>query len=413
MTSLKQVGKQRALIGALLYLFGVMQASAVGLVSASGGKPQSSVVTPLVDNGTFTLTGSGFSTNVSASNQVYFADELEAESNGTALSAAIMGTNWHKPGATIQRISTADTYNSTRSIHNDFDDGFQFGIQWQLPSGTYDAIYTESYVRLNVVDEGGQLKLERFGGAVGDPDEDGLEDGDSDNLFWQYFPASEGGSSQFPCNVTVFNANSQDSGNTNFNFGGPTTMKMIQRNGWTRVEKFLIPGTANGANGTAQVQSTRISDNVVICENTRTGRTFRGTGQPEFSRWTPQYYIGNGFQDAGSEVFIDGWIYMIYNDSSTAFPKIVWFCNKSTWVAVEADSDTICVVQPFTTWSDTTITGTFNQGQLPGLTPGTHFWGYVKDGIGTSINANGIVPTTAVFEAANDPYAFVDMRMAA
>jgi hypothetical protein len=400
------LGAQALAIGPLTNGSSASRYHATSSSSSGGGS--------LTDGGTFTLSGSGFGTNVSAASQTYECDALEGQANGTSLTATILGTSeWTKPGTDTQLISTARTYNCGRSIRNAWTSGnFQFGFQRNY-SSTYKAIYTETYVYLDVgSQENGQLKLERFGSDDSGAGE-GLEDSDQPNLFYQYFPATEGGSGQFPCNITVNHAAAQDSGNTNFNFGGPTTDKMIQRSQWTRVQKFLIPGTANTADGSAQVRSVRTDTNAVICANTRTSRIFRATGEPEYQRWLPQYYIGNGFQVSGATVDIDGAFYSIVNTVDTTFPKIVWFCNKSTWAAVGSDSDTICVVQVFDTWSDTTITGTFNQGQLSGLTCGTHFWGYVLSAVNTAINSNGISCTTAVMDAVNDPYAFVDLELAA
>jgi hypothetical protein len=399
-----------ALVASLARPAPVVMTSGPKLFSSSSSS-SSSGGGSLTDGGTFTLSGSGFGTNVSAANQIYEAPAIEGQSNGTLLTDTILGSSdWTVPGEDDHLISTARSYNSTRSIRNAWSgSNSQFGFQRNL-STTYDALYTEAYLYLDTGSQAdGQLKLWRMGSQDSAPGE-GLQDSDVPNVFYQYYPLTDGGDGQFPCNLVVNNAEAQDAGNTSFNDGGE---KMLQRSAWTRVQGFLIPGSAGTANGSAQVRSTRMDTNAVVCNTTRTSRIFRATSQPEYQRLMYQFYIGNGFQVSGATVDIDGWFYAIYNDVDTTFPKIVWFCNKSTWAAVGTDSDAICVVQPFATWSDTTITGTFNQGQLAGLTCGTHFWGYVLSAINTSINSSGITCTTAVMDAVNDPYAFIDLELAA
>lgn len=393
----------------LAFLIGIIGQTPTG----TRGSPPVPPITDLTDGGTFTLQGSSFGTNVPAANQTYLCDTLEGQTNGTGLTESILGSSeWTKPGEATQLISTARTYNCGRSIRNAWTStNYQFGIQRNY-AASYLAIYTEAIYYLDVgAQEAGQVKAERFGAADAGAGE-GLEDSDQPNFFYQYLPAAEGSSDQYPCNISVHNGQSQDSGNTNFNSGGGTE-KLLQRSQWTRVQKFVVPGTAGTADGSAQVLSVRLDTNATICDGTRTGRIFRASGDPAFQRWTVHGYVGNGFQVSGATLDIDGALYAIVNTSSTAFPWVVWFCNKSTWAAVLADSDTVCVVQVFDSWADNEITGTFNRGQLPGLTPGTHFWGFVLSGVGTAVNSSGIVPTAALQDAANDPYGFQGLELAA
>jgi hypothetical protein len=341
----------------------------------------------LIQGSGWRITGSGWGTNVPAANQISPWAEIEGQANNTALTTGILGSGWSKPGSDQQLISTAATWNSTRSILNDNRAGlFQFGFQRDL-SSAYLALRADIFVYLNAFNTNGQLKTVRYGGpapGAGIVDFDG-----GGECFFQHFPSNEVDDSGFPCNVVRQNSN----GSANSNF--TTTQagaRMIQRGQWTRMQHGLIPGTANTSDGTVTVHARRMDTGAVIGDTSRTSQLLRGTGDPAYQRITPQFYMGNGYQVANGAsaepyTYIDGRMYWIVNYATATLPYTVEFTNASTY-----GSSTEFVTQFFTSWTDGQIDGTYYQGRLPGNTPGTNLWAYVMTAPGVPASSTGIVP---------------------
>jgi hypothetical protein len=341
---------------------------------------------PLVQGQGWRITGSGWTSNVPAANQLTIFSQIEAQSNGTALTSGILGANWSKPGSDTQTITTELVWNSTRSILNDFAVGFQFGYQKDLTS-TYLAWRGDGYVYCETGSaQDGQLKTDRLGGAApgaGITDYDG-----GGECFFQFFPQSDSTDNQFPCNVVRQNSNG--SFNSNFTTVQPGA-RLLDRNGWTRLQQGLIPGSANTSNGSVYVHSRRMSDRVVIANASMTSQLLRGAGDPEYQRCTAQYYWGNGFQNPPNSVnprcFLDGRKYWIVNYASATLPYTVEFTDAPTYSASNE-----WVTQIFTSWADGQIDGDFYQGRLPGTRPGIDLWAYVMTAPGVPASSTGIVP---------------------
>jgi hypothetical protein len=342
----------------------------------------------LTQGGGWRITGSGWGSNVPAANQISPWAEIEAQANNTALTTGILGSGWSKPGSDPQLISTAATWNSSRSILNDNRVGgqFQYGFQRDLAS-TYLALRADIFVQLNAFNTNGQLKTVRYGGASAG----GISDGDGGGeCFFQHFPSNETPTDDgFPCNVV--RNNSSGGGNSNFTVT-QAGARMIQRGQWARMQHGLIPGTANTSDGTVTVHARRMDTNAVIGDTSRTSQMLRGTGDPEYQRITAQFYHGNGYQVSGGAssepyTYIDARMYWIVNYASATIPYTVEFTNSGTY-----SSSTEFVTQFFTSWADGQIDGTYYQGRLPGNTPGTNLWAYVMTAPGVPASTTGIVP---------------------
>jgi hypothetical protein len=343
----------------------------------------------LVQNQGWRITSTGLGTNVPAANQISPWAEIEAEANNTPLTTTILGAGWSKPGSDPQLITTAATWNSTRSILNDNRVGaqYQYGFQRNL-SSTYLALRADIFVQLNAFNTNGQLKTVRYGG---DAPSAGVVDGDGGGeCFFQHFPSNETPTDDgFPCNVV--RNNSSGGGNSNFTTSQPGA-RMIQRGQWTRMQHGLIPGSANTADGTVTVHARRMDTNAVIGDTSRTSQMLRGTGDPEYQRITAQFYHGNGYQVLGGAsdepyTYIDGRMYWIVNYDSATLPLTVEFTDSAVY-----DDSNEFVTQIFTSWSDTEIEGTYYQGRLPGNTPGVDLFAWVMESPGVPLNAEPLIP---------------------
>lgn len=345
----------------------------------------------ITDGQAFTMNGSGFGTNVSASDQAFFGGvngPIEGAATGTVISSGVtLPSGWTLPGGDPTFVSSARAYNGTKSILHRYGYAtatggsfnsslFQYAMLFNF-GASIKSLYTNvAYYFTVPVDSGGQVKLQR---PVG-PNGDGFTDTDYPNILTNNFPDVNG------ANESAFQLQSLAPGNT----GGSLLPNLLPNgpflslNAWVRLELFFNFGTASGSDGTIAYRSTRLSDGTVLSSGTTGARTIWGGTDPEFSRWVIQGYMGNDAQQDGSQLNIDRDSYAVANKSASTFPKSVLLGDASTYAAC---TKTTLVIQKFTSWSDTAIGITVNKGVHSNLT-GKYL--YAMSAIDTAINSSGV-----------------------
>lgn len=396
-----------------------------GFVAAGSSSSSSSGGGNLTDGGTYTISTSGAGTNANV--VIAFLGgvngSIEAAADGTnATSSVTLPTGFAWSGSDPTYVSTARSFNGSRSLFNRYgyhtysggtydgtgcgtppcDGAFQWGFRFDTGASGFLRAYTRVVTYKTTGSGVGQIKFQRFTGRLTDAgggNTGGVTDDNIPNILLNCYTDGIGSAVQL-----------NDGGGSEPNIDMVANPTWVN-NGWVMQEYDFTPGTINTANGSIAWRFTNNSTYAALTNGSgsSTSKRFFVTGDNSYRYWIIHHYIANGAQVDGAELNIDRDAVGYFNTASTAFPKNVIACNASTYAA-----STVCVPEPFLTWSDTTITGTFNKGALTGLTPGTHFWMYVVTGINTVLNSSGIVPTTMnVSDSANDPYAFIDARLAA
>src|SRR4051794_9430921 len=108
------------------------------------------------DGDAYTITGTGFGTNVSSSNQVFLGGAtgtLESIANGTNVrnsGSGLLGSGWSYPGDEGAVVSTIRSFNGTKSLLFDTLNGsvYQFGLTYDT-GGAYKSIYARAIIYLD------------------------------------------------------------------------------------------------------------------------------------------------------------------------------------------------------------------------------------------------------------------------
>jgi hypothetical protein len=363
-----------------------------GALSTQAETIHAPYVSGIVDGQSVTFSGSGFGTNVSASNQQFLggvAGPVESLSNGADFSANLP-SGWTQGGNTHTVVSTTHVLNGTKSLLNDFNatNNWQFGSTFSTGTGQKALYIRASYYFINPNNQTtGQLKLFRFTSETAG---NGIQDINSFAYFTRYY----GGSSSYIPNAGGANISTSE--------GGGTTGNFVEVGIWVQAEMLLIPdSTAGAGDGSVQWRHIRLDTGAVDTDGLVTGRSFwtSGNSATPFSGITMQMGFYNEWNNPLS-VWIDRDVYVQWNATGTTL-KWVQLCNAATSAAFT--TSTRCVIQKFTSWANTSITVTLNQGQFSSLT-GLYF--YAMNGINSFINTTGILLQFALIgrrrRAAND-----------
>lgn len=344
--------------------------------------------TTLVDGDPFTVSGSGFGTNVSASNQAWLGGvngfiETSA-ANGRissgALSTLTLPSGWSAIGEGPEIISDLRAYGGTKSLLNragysaqtggTYDSElYQYGVNYDFGEAFLSLYFSTVWYLENNGNTSGQVKFERIVGAAGG----GLTDNDFPNVLFNMFGSS--GSAQ------------------RRSLGGDASNDILPNlsydsgwvfDGWIRREVFFVPGTSGTSDGSLQYRFTRLSDGTVLDSGSFTGQLFWGDADPAFRYLVLQGYLGNGMHTDGAQLYLGRDSFAIANPSSAAFPKHVLLLDAATYAASNKALGSFC---QFSEWGDTSITIAVNQGAHSNLT-GKYL--YVMEGIDDPINTEGI-----------------------
>jgi hypothetical protein len=349
------------------------------------------------DGDAYTITGTGFGTNISSGNQVFLGGAggtLESIANGTNVrttdTTGLLGASWTYPGAHGATVSNVRSYDGTKSLLFDTLNGaaYQFGVTYDT-GGAYKSIYARAIIYLDTTLDTSsnllQLKTVRFSGGPGKCG-GGISDGDTPDTyltqFWggsgAYFPRAGGTGGCSGSNIT-------DLGTLYLTSG----VALIPGR-WNLVELLFTPDSSAGAtDGTMQVRSTDLSNNSVTGSDTFSGRKFWdavNSGNP-FRYIVYQFYHGNYPETftGTMRTFLDRDVYFAWNASSATAPKWVQLCDAANTASFT--SSTKCVVQKWNSWSSTSIGVTVNKGAHADL---NNKYFYVMDGINSFINTTGI-----------------------
>ncbi len=352
------------------------------------------------DGQTFTMAGSGFGTNANIVQAMIGGpgSNIEAASNGTQLSTVTLPSGWALSGSDPTFVVTSRALNGTRSILHRHgytvatggtwsSSNFQYGMRFDVGvpfkrAVTIAASYKTGFTL-------GQVKFQRFTGRLTDKDGNGsggLTDDSLPNTFTNCYTSPGQGSL----------LQTMDNAPANGNLGTAETDISLAvdpswvNDGWVQQHHDFVPGTIDTADGSfawRYVDATNVST-VLVSSSATSKRFWRGSDNGH-RYWIPQFFMANEAGIDGAQLNIDSsCLYGLFNTANSNFPKFIFAGNASTYAAC-----TKLVPQQFISWADTSITGTFNKGQLAGLTPGTHFWMYAMSALNTSINSSGVVPT--------------------
>lgn len=361
------------------------------------------------DGQLFTMAGSSFGTNANVVQAFNggIAGPIESAANGTDIvSGVTLNSGFAIAGGDPQFISTARALNGTKSILNRVGYTVATGGSFTDPGSGGKSIYGirfdpgAPFLRaVSIVASyktgftNGQIKFIRFAGKltnINGSNSDGLTDDSAPDILFNCYHGGIGAKAQWWDNTV---AGSTVGSSSRFEEELPNTDLGVDPtwidDGWVQQSYDFTPGTietADGAINWRMVDATNVS--TVVVASSTSGRRFWRTGDSGHRWWLQQFYLANTAQVDGAQINIDRDAYAVFNTASNAFPKFIYAGNASTYTAC-----TKLVVQKFATWADTSITGTFNRGQLGGLTPGSDFWMYAMSGINTAINSSGVVPT--------------------
>lgn len=346
----------------------------------------------LIDGGTFTLSGTGFGTNVSASNQEYIRASVEGASNGTSWTS-VARAGWTFPGTDAQTVTTNTSLHGTKSLASlSFReaDHFQYGSKFDMGGARRVAMFRGAF---KVVDSTsatvGQVKLVRVGGGPIASDE-GISDVNAPNCYVSRWWSG------ILSNINVNEASPDSINNTlDPSMGTGNGAQWLEKGtstgaaDWYTIEfVFTAPSAQGVADGAVAWRTINETTGAVKSTGVITGVLMWDTAAATPWQYiTLQMYIGNTFPD-GTEVYADSHFVITWADSGTTFPKYVLGGNASTFAAC-----TKLVSWKFSTWTNTSITGVPTQGYLSSLAAG-NVWGYAMSAPGVPINSSGILPTT-------------------
>lgn len=348
-----------------------------GALSTQAKTIHSAAVSGIVDGQAYTFAGTGFGTNVSASNQQFLGGiggAVETLGNGGDFSANLP-SGWTQGGNTHTVVSNTHILNGTVSLLNDFNsiNNWQFGSTFSTGAGQKALYIRASYYFINPNSQTtGQIKLFRFTSETAG---NGIQDINSFLYFTRYY----GGSSSYIPNAGGANISTSE--------GGGTTGNFVEVGTWVQAEMLLTPdSTAGAGDGSIQWRHIRLDTGAVDTDGIVTGRSFwtSGNSATPFSGFTMQMGFYNEWNNPLS-VWVDRDVYFQWNAAGSTL-KWVQLCNAST--SAGFTTSTRCVIQKFTSWANTSITVTFNQGQF-GSTSGLYF--YVMNGINSFVNTTGIL----------------------
>lgn len=153
---------------------------------------------------------------------------------------------------------------------------------------------------------------------------------------------------------------------------------------WYDVEYYIIPNTPGSANGSFTIRTRRLSDGVVTGNWVRTNCEFYAPGETNRYRWAVfQNYLGNE-TPSGAPYPENLWtddVYVQASTSNAAIPYVVLGDN------IAYGSITKEEIQPWTSWSDTSIGITINKGGHSNLT-GKYL--YIMNSPGSPQSTTGI-----------------------
>lgn len=355
------------------------------LVSGGGGG--------IADGQSVTITGTGFGTNVVTQDFLGgVGNAVEAAADNTMFTS-LSYTNWNTYSDNAAHVSSTRAFTRSKSLNVTYPTFNAFGLVRNL--GTYKSIYTRQIIYL---DSGaftdGQIKINRYVGvptstipksgngttnANGQPNANSVhEDGRLPNTLLHDFWVSGPGSyltiqaTGHPGDEPGFSANS-----------------LLQYNKWVILETVFKPDSTVGAgDGTFQIRCIDGTTTTVYGNQTIGPRLFWNSADPAFEWLVVQFYIGNNLQQTGVGVYLDPEHYVSVNAASSTTPKFVLAGDASTYTACTKRT---MAIQPFTSWSDTSIEVTANKAKLSSL-DNNSAWFYPMSAINTPINENGYSP---------------------
>jgi hypothetical protein len=348
----------------------------------------------IADGQSVTITGSGFGTQTVTQDFLGgVGNPVEAAADNTMFTS-LSYSAWNTYSDNAAHVSSTRAFTRNKSLNVTYPTFNAFGLVRNL--GTYKSIYTRQIIYLDSgATTDGQIKINRYVGVPvgtipksgnGSTNANGTvnansvhEDGRLPNTLLHDFWVSGPGSyltvqcDNHPGDEPGFNANS-----------------LLQYNKWVILETVFKPDSTVGAgDGTFQIRTIDGSDGTVYGNQTIGPRVFWEDTDVAFEWFVAQFYIGNGMQQTGVGIYLDPEHYIAVNAASTTTPKFVLAGDASTYSACTKPT---MAIQPFTSWSDTSIQVTANKGKLSSLNNGSA-WFYPMSAINTPINTNGYSPT--------------------
>ncbi len=306
---------------------------------------------PIVDGGNAVINGSGFP-NFSGVTFESIKTAMDGGSNGTALYniSGLSARGWSNAdgiegGSIITRLQSSSVVFGTRAFECVMSGGSgQFGVAYDT-GGTITTILYQDYVNLTRVSTG-QWKLLRTS-ATNCVTDDALT-----NTLTNDF----GGASQFQsqqgqgCGTGTVLSNPYAS-NITCNVADGV---------WYAREYRYSPGTPNTADGVWSLTLRRLSDGVVVCNESRTNVISYASGETNRDRFLIiQNYFGNGLSN-GTTVLMDD-IRVQYGGQQR-----LYLANNSVWASAtqrqpqnitKASSNSSVIAFSVVKGSLTTLTG--------------------------------------------------------
>lgn len=339
--------------------------------AVTSGRGTITVSTPAIaDGASYTFTGTGFGTNTATVAWLGGVNGvIESASTGTYMNVAA-GAGWsasdnlENDNNQHTQVSTTRSWSHSKSFScfNSGTDG-RFGIAYDT-GGTVSDIFIRDYIRLDTVASGGQWKMIRFN-ADGHNDDLALV-----NMYFSHYPNGPG-------TFCLVNATGWQTG---YNGVPYCNFEAIQYNRWYAREVRIVPGTQGGSNGIFELRFWDMTNGSQLLNYSVSNVQNYGASETNRIRYVVfQNYQGNPNFDNGTattNVFMDD-TYI-----SNGGQKRVYLGDASTYSSVVYKE-----IQPFTAWSDTSITININKGGFANLT-GKYL--YVIGSNGSVINSSGI-----------------------